>query len=126
MQQRLFELGAYGEGANQDKVVDGLIGNQTRAALAKAEELGYMYDQNSNVFRKKPAQSKLVAKSRTVAQERMDTGAQRIANAFGSSRDNLTIPQVASQVISGLKDMAVGALGQSTIGKLITYKQISM
>ena len=42
MQQRLFELGAYGEGANQDKVVDGLIGNQTRAALAKAEELGYM------------------------------------------------------------------------------------
>ena len=52
MQQRLFELGAYGEGANQDKVVDGLMGNQTRAALAKAEELGYMYDQNSNVFRK--------------------------------------------------------------------------
>lgn len=43
MQQRLFELGAYGEGANQDKVVDGLIGNQTRAALAKAEELGYIY-----------------------------------------------------------------------------------
>ena len=42
MQQRLFELGAYGEGANQDKVVDGLIGNQTRAALAKAEELGYI------------------------------------------------------------------------------------
>ena len=126
MQQRLFELGAYGEGANQDKVVDGLIGNQTRAALAKAEELGYMYDQNSNVFRKKPAQPKLVAKSRTVAQERMDTGAQRIANAFGSSRNNLTIPQVASQVMSGLKDMAVGALGQSRIGKLITDKQISM
>ena len=42
MQQRLFELGAYGEGANQDKVVDGLIGNQTRAALAKAEDSGFL------------------------------------------------------------------------------------
>jgi len=129
MQQRLFEIGAYGEGADQNRVVDGIVGNQTRAALAKAQELGYVYNQDSNTFSKKPAPQQLIARSRTVSQERMDEGAKRFLAAMASSRGSHSLalnPKAYSQAMSGLGDMIIGALGQSPIGKLITKKEISM
>lgn len=131
MQDRLFELGAYGEGAVRDKVVDGLVGKQTRAALAKAEELGYVYNSASNTFSKKPTvqNDKLVARSRTVSQERMDRGKQQFMRGVGTQKGTtmLTIsPEGFMDMGQGAKDFILGAIGQSPLGKLVSKKTISM
>lgn len=129
MQQQLFDLGAYGEGANKDREVDGLSGNRTTAALARAKELGYNYDQATNSFKRvlvnkpetsEPAQAAstpLETRSRTVAQERVDSGVNRLRAGI----QNRNIGEVFGGLAEGLR----GRLGQSKLGALTSALEIN-
>lgn len=116
LQQQLYELGAYGENANQDKVVDGLIGKQTRAAIQKAQEMGYTYDQATGTL-SKPApkateSTTLEPRTRTIAQEQMASGVDKMKAGWQE--------RSAGKFFSGLKEGMLGSLGNSKVGALIS------
>ena len=54
LQDQLFNIGAFGNMA-YEKAVDGIIGKNTRAALQKAVDLGYVLNKETGVLEKIPS-----------------------------------------------------------------------
>ena len=54
LQQQLYDMGAFPEGTSYEKAVDNKMGSMTKAAIRKAEKMGYDYNPEDKSFSVNP------------------------------------------------------------------------
>lgn len=100
LQDQLYRIGAFKDGLPYNKAVNGFDGRLTQAAIAKAKEMGYTYDPQSQTLSKEPFE---------VQQSGDKTGHANSANSDLARTERILIPKVrADKVLSAFSFPGLG------------------